>query len=305
MLATCPSSRTDWPYTLAQLYKGCHHAPLPKDKYLGILPQGKAEETSCGQISQLDIHQLLSAGSQVVYPSGLNGHDEPIITTLPEPLSSVISIIASKDPYLEINIPLKEESDTKAPPIGEASITQTTNPCKSPPKLEGSMTTEVNDLLDRAITEASSCESKHSSLGKITTAMVTTSPPQKSEVSVPPVDTSSQATIEEVEGSLEDIPANIFLIAAVYSSRSVSPLVDPSEHQANANRAINNMLHLKRSLDVKRQRATWELGCCYIRTNLRRPYQLPWPRPSIPSQSWRPRPISKWQSWRPRQPGAV
>ena len=36
--------------------------------------------------------------------------------------------------------------------------------------------------------------------------------------------------------------------------------MDPSELQANANRAIDNMLHFKRSLDIKRQRATWELG---------------------------------------------
>ena len=34
----------------------------------------------------------------------------------------------------------------------------------------------------------------------------------------------------------------------------------PPELRANANRAIDNMLHLKRSLDVKRQRTTWELG---------------------------------------------
>ena len=67
-LAAYPSSGTDWPYALAQLYKGSCHAPLPKDKHLGILPQGKAEETSCGQISQLDVCQLLSTGSQVVYP---------------------------------------------------------------------------------------------------------------------------------------------------------------------------------------------------------------------------------------------
>ena len=97
-LAACPSSGTDWPYALAQLYEGSGHAPLPKGKHLGILPQGKAEETSCGQISQLNICQLLSTGPQVVYPLGLNGHDEPIITTLPEPLSSGISIIASKHP---------------------------------------------------------------------------------------------------------------------------------------------------------------------------------------------------------------
>ena len=62
------------------------------------------------------------------------------------------------------------------------------------------------------------------------------SPPQKSEVTVPPVDMSSQASIEEMESSLEDIHANISLIAAVYSSRSASPPMDPSELQANANR---------------------------------------------------------------------
>ena len=104
MLASCPSSGTNWPYGLAQLYEGSCHTPLPKDKHLGILPQGKAEETSCGQISQLDVCQLLSAGPQVVYPTGLNGQDEPVITTLPEPLSSGISIIASKHLYLGINI---------------------------------------------------------------------------------------------------------------------------------------------------------------------------------------------------------
>ena len=147
-LATCPSSGTDWTYTLAQLYEGSCHAPLPKDKHLGILPQGKVEETSCEQISQLDVCQLLSAGSQVVYPTGLNRQDEPIITTLPELLSSGISIITSKHLYLEIDIPHLEESDTKALPIGKAPIIQTTNPHKSPLKLEGSMATEVNDLLD-------------------------------------------------------------------------------------------------------------------------------------------------------------
>ena len=118
------------------------------------------------------------------------------------------------------------------------------------------MTAEVNHLLDRAIMEASSGKSEQSSLEKITTK----DPPQKSEVTVPPVSTSSQASIEEVEGSLEDILANISPIAAIYSSRSASPPVDPSELQANANRTIDNMLHLKRSLDVKRQRSTWELG---------------------------------------------
>ena len=44
------------------------------------------------------------------------------------------------------------------------------------------MTAEVTCLLDRAVMEASSCESKQSSLEKITTAAVSMSPPQKSQL---------------------------------------------------------------------------------------------------------------------------
>ena len=221
---------------------------------------GKGGETSCGQISQLDVCELLSAGPQVVYPVGLNGQDESIITTLPEPLSSGISIIASKHLYLGIDIPPMEEPDTKAPPIDEASTILITSLCKSPPKLEGSMTKEVNDLLLQAVTEVSSCESKHSSPGKITTVVVITFPPKKLEVSPQPVDTSSQASVKGEEASLEDIPTNISPIATAYSSGSDSPPVELSELQANANRAIDNMLHLKRSIDIKRQRAICKLG---------------------------------------------
>ena len=61
-LSACISSGPNWPYVLAQLYKGSNHTPLPKDKHLGILPQGKAEESPYGQISQLKVCQLPSAG---------------------------------------------------------------------------------------------------------------------------------------------------------------------------------------------------------------------------------------------------
>ena len=37
-LSACISSGPDWPYVLTQLYGGSNHTPLPKDKYLGILP---------------------------------------------------------------------------------------------------------------------------------------------------------------------------------------------------------------------------------------------------------------------------
>ena len=54
-LTTFTSSGADWPYALAQLCKDPHNAPLPKNKHLGVLPQGKAQETFCVQISQLEV----------------------------------------------------------------------------------------------------------------------------------------------------------------------------------------------------------------------------------------------------------
>ena len=60
-LSTCISSGSNWPYALAQLYEGSNHTPLLKDRHIGILPQGKLEESPYGQISQLKVHQLLSA----------------------------------------------------------------------------------------------------------------------------------------------------------------------------------------------------------------------------------------------------
>ena len=129
-LNTCPSSGTDWPYALAQLCKGPHHAPLPRNKHLGIPPQGKAEETPCGLISQLKVYQLLATSPQVIYPIGLNGLDEPIITMLLELLDSGISLITSEQPYPGIDIlsPPVEETGQKIPPFGEVSTILITSP---------------------------------------------------------------------------------------------------------------------------------------------------------------------------------
>ena len=52
-LAACPSSGTDWPYALAQLYEGSGHASLPKGKHLGILPQGRGRKPPVGGLVSL------------------------------------------------------------------------------------------------------------------------------------------------------------------------------------------------------------------------------------------------------------
>ena len=82
-------------------------------------------------------------------------------------------------------------------------------------------------------------------------------PLPKVEVSAPPLDTSSQASIEEVEISQESNPINIYSPKAAGSNCSDSPMIDLTELQADANLAANHMLSIKRSLDLERQWAIW------------------------------------------------
>ena len=63
-----------------------------------------------------------------------------------------------------------------------------------------------------------------------------------------------------MEASLEDIPTNISPIAAVSRSGSVSPSVDLAEVWTNANKALDDLLNTKGSIDARRWRAVWELG---------------------------------------------
>ena len=118
-LSTCISSGPNWPYVLAQLYEGSSHTLLPKDKHLGILPQGKVK-SSCGQISQIEVCQLLSARSWVIYPVGLNGSDQLVTINLSELLHSSSSITTDEHPYMRIDIPLPtpEEPECTTLPLG-------------------------------------------------------------------------------------------------------------------------------------------------------------------------------------------
>ena len=167
------------------LHEGTHHAPLPKEGHLDILPQRGAEATPCRQISQLEVCQLLIAGPQVIYPIGLNGCNEPVITSLPEPLASGISLTTGEPVYLEIDIlpPPVEELDQKVLPLGKVSTIMIASPHKSTTQKlggEGSMTTEVRNLLSQAILEMSGCRSRNSTPRRPNPVVVLMPPPQKS-----------------------------------------------------------------------------------------------------------------------------
>ena len=261
-LSACNSSGPNWPYALAQLYEGSNHTPLPKDKHIGILPERKVEETPYGLISQLKVHQLLYARPRVIYLVGLNGGDQPVTITLPELLHSSSSITTNEHPHMGIDIPLlsPEEPECTTLPLGGVHPIPAIATPKTPWKPRITLRAEVDALLKQGMVDDSSHKSKHSATEKAAAADAVISLSHKAEVSAPPIDTSSQASVEEGEASLESNPVNVSPTAATYSSCSGSPMVDLTELQMDANLAVDHMLSVKRSMDLKRQQITWELG---------------------------------------------
>ena len=96
----------------------------------------------------------------------------------------------------------------------------------------------------------------HGGGGHCKSRCIPTSP--KAEVSAPPLDTSSQASVEEMETSQESNPINVYSPMATGSNCSDSPMIDLTELQADANLAANHMLSIKRSFGP--QKAMGHLG---------------------------------------------
>ena len=98
---------------------------------------------------------------------------------------------------------------------------------------------EVNDLLNRGMADDYNCKPEHSATGEEAAMGTDKHLPQKAEVPAPPLDTSSQASVEEMETSLESNPINVYPPMAACSSCSDSPTIDLMELQADANLAVN------------------------------------------------------------------
>ena len=254
-LSACISSGPNWPYVFTWLYKGSNHTPLPKGKHLGILPWGKVGESPHGQISQLEVYQLLSAGPWVIYPVGLNGCNQSVTIDLPEPLHSGSSITTDEHPHLQIDIPLPtpEEPEHTTLLLGRPPGTPIDNIPKTLWKPRITLMAEVNDLINQGMADNYICESEHSTMGEEAAAGADVFPPPKAEVSAPPLDTSSQVSVEEMETSQESNPIHVYSPMAAGSNCSDSPMIDLTELQAESNLAANHMLSIKRSLDLKRQ----------------------------------------------------
>ena len=86
-------------------------------------------------------------------------------------------------------------------------------------------------------------------------------PPHKPKELLQLVDTSSQVSIEIAEASLEGIPTSISSIAVTSRSGTVTPPADAMEFWENANKALEELLTTKASIDTHRWRAS--LGIRY------------------------------------------
>ena len=89
--------------------------------------------------------------------------------------------------------------------------------------------------------------------------VVLTPPPHKPKELLQPMDTSSQMSIQEdakmAEASLEGVPTTFSPIATTTRSGSITPPADVAELWENANKALEDLLATKASIDAHRQRA--------------------------------------------------
>ena len=199
---------------------------------------------------------------------GLNGCEDPIITSLPESLANAISLTGGGSVYLEVNIlqPMAEEPDQKALPLGRCSSILMASPLKTTPlkpEREVSMTMEVRSCLYRAMLDMSGHVLGNSTPKRPIPVVVLTPPPHKLRDPSGPVDTSSQVStpddVEMVEASLEKVPT-ISPIAETPGSRSGTPPGDASQLPEKANKALEELLATKASINAHMWKVIWELG---------------------------------------------
>ena len=198
-LAALASSGPEWPYALVELNEDTCHVPLPKEGHLGVLPEGGTNRTTCRRISQLEVCQLLQLDSKVVYWEGLNGHEIPLIVTLPRSLANGTSLTGNKSIYLKVDIlqSIMGESDQKASSPGKCPSILMVSPIKTTllkPEREVSMTMEVRELLSWAIFDMSGHTSGNSIPKRPNPVVVLTAPPHKLRDPSSLVDTSSQVS---------------------------------------------------------------------------------------------------------------
>ena len=103
--------------------------------------EGSTSSIACGRISQPEVCQLLSSGSQAIYQARLNGCEVTVITSLPKSLAKGATILGGEPVYLPVDIlqSAMKSQESKALSPGSHSIPLlTASAIRAPlPKAEG------------------------------------------------------------------------------------------------------------------------------------------------------------------------
>ena len=111
----------------------------------------------------------------------------------------------------------------------------------------------MNDLIDWGMMDNYDQELEHSAMVEVPSTEADTSPPLKLEKPVLLLDAWSQASVAEMEASMESNPVGTLLMAVAHSSHSSSPITNLSKLQSDVHLAINSMFTTRRSSDLKIQ----------------------------------------------------
>ena len=126
------------------------------------------------------------------------------------------------------------------------------------------MTMEVRSLLSQVMLDTSSHGSGNSTPRRLNPVVILTPSPHKLKELPKLVDTSSQVStlddVEMAEASLEGVPTTISPIAVTTRSRSINPPSGVAGIWENANKALEELLATKSSIDTHRWRAIWKTG---------------------------------------------
>ena len=195
-LTALVSSGPDWPYALVWLNGHSCHVPVPREGHLCILPEGGTSSATCGRVSQLEAHQLLSSGLQVIYPVGLNRCEVPLIISLPGSLANGTNLPGGEPIYLRMDIlqSIVEGPEWKASTPGNCPSILMASPIKATlPKAERevSMTMEVREPLSQVGLDTSVHVLENSTPKRLNPMVLLTPLPHKLGDPSGPVDTSS------------------------------------------------------------------------------------------------------------------
>ena len=172
-LTLLTTSRENWAYIFVQFNEDAQHVPLPKEGHLSTMIEGVPSRITCGHLCQLEVHLLLKVGCQVVYPEGLNGDLELVVSSLPESLAHRVNMLDNPT-FLPVDLSQFRAGDCvpKAPaPHQTLTPSSPTHFIMEHPPRAGShisMTVEVQRLLSYVVLDTSSQASGRSALKRPT-----------------------------------------------------------------------------------------------------------------------------------------